>query len=134
MLADQTITIKASRIAAVLNEPLRRFLEIDKNLINGDIFENLDPETMCPAWLYEELARAHTLICGSQTVVDNMYNGLETETERPLHDDFNAPHIGNMLRVPIFSWPTKPKPAGGLTLFDVCWLFFWAPDSCSIKL
>ena len=56
------------------DEPLKPFLEIDKNLIviNGDIFEYLVPETMCPAWLFEEMARADTLISGSQTVVDNM--------------------------------------------------------------
>ena len=89
-------------------------MEIDKNLvvINGDILEHLAPETMCPAWLCEEMARADTLICGPQTVVDNMYDVLATETERRLNDDFNAPRMGNMLRVPIFSWLIKPKPAG----------------------
>ena len=48
LLASQTITIKATRIAALVHKPPRRFLEIDKNLIviNGDIFEHLDPETM----------------------------------------------------------------------------------------
>ena len=96
-------------------------MEIDQNLIviNGDILEHLDPETMCPAWLYEEMARADTLLCGSQTVVDNMYDVLETETERRLKDDSNAPRMANMLRIPIFSWPTKPKAAGDPTLFDV---------------
>ena len=135
-MASQTITIRATPIAAVVQEPLRRFLEIDKNLIviNGDIFEHLDPETMCPAWLYEEMARADTLICGSQTVVDNMYGVLDTETEGRLYDDFNAPRIGNMLRIPIFSWPAKPKPAGDLTLFDVRWLLTSARDSWSKKL
>ena len=73
------------------------------------------PETMCPAWLYEEIARADTLTCGSKTVADNMFNVLETETERRLNDDFNAPRIGHMLLIPIFSWPVKPKPAGDLT-------------------
>ena len=65
-------------------DPPRRFIEIDKNLtvINGDIFEHLAPEMICPAWLYEELARADTLICGSQTVVDNMFNVLQTEMTR----------------------------------------------------
>ena len=80
LLASQNITIKATRIAALVNEPPKRFLEIDKNLIiiDGDIFQHLDPETMRPAWLYEEMARADTLICGSQTVVGNMYHVLDT--------------------------------------------------------
>ena len=66
-LASQIVTIKATRIAAPVNEPPKRFLEIDKNLIviHGDIFEHLDPETMCPAWLYEEMARVDTPICSS---------------------------------------------------------------------
>ena len=124
LLGSQTITIKATQIAALVHEPPRRFLQIDKNLIviNSDIFEDLNPETMCPTWLYEEIARADTLNCGSQTVVDNMYDVLNTETERRLNDDFNAPRIGNMLRIPIFSWPTKPKAARDPTLFDVRWL------------
>ena len=106
-------------------------MEIDKNLIviNGDIFEHLAPDTMCRAWLYEEMARADTLLCGSQTVVDNMYGVLEMETERPLNGGFNAPRMANMLRIPIFSWPTKPKPAGDPTLFDVCWLLISSLDS-----
>ena len=88
-----------------MNEPPKRFLEIDKNLIviNGVIFEHLAPEAMFPTWLYEEMARAGTLICGSQTVVGNLYEVLDTETKRRLNDDFNAPRIGNMLRFPIFS-------------------------------
>ena len=110
--------------------------EIDKNLIviNGDILENLEPETMCPAWLYEEMARADTLLCGSQTVVDNMYDVLETETERRLNDDFNAPGMANMVRIPMFSWPTKPKAARDSTLFDVCWLLISSPDSWMKKV
>ena len=129
--ASQTITIKATRIAALAHEPPKWFMEIDRNLsvINGDIFEHLAPETMCQAWLYEEMARADTPLCGSQTVGDNMYDGLETETERHLNDDFNAPRMANMLRIPIFSWPTKPKAAGDPTLFDVCWLLISSPDS-----
>ena len=135
-LSSQTITVKATRIAALTHDPPRRFIEIDKNLIviNGDIFEHLAPEMMCPAWLYEEMARADTLICGSQTVVDNMFNVLETETDRRLNDDFNAPRLDNMLRVPIFSWPVKPKPAGDLTTFDVRWLLILSPDSWSRKV
>ena len=114
LLTSQTIRIKATQIAALANDPPRRFIEIDKNLIvvNGDIFEHLAPEMMCPAWLYAVMARADTVICGSQTVVDNMFDVLETETERRLNDDFNAPRMANMLRVPIFSRPVKPKRGG----------------------
>ena len=89
---------------------------------------------MCPAWLYEEMARADTLICGSQTVVDNMFDVLETETDRRLNNDFNAPRMANMLRVPIFSWPVRPKPAGDPTRFDVRWLLISSPDSWSRKV
>ena len=136
LLASQTITIKATGIAALAHEPPKQFMEIDKNLIviNGDMFEHLAPETMCPAWLYEEMARADTLLCGSQTVVDNMYNVLETETERRFNNDFNAPHMANMLRFPILSWPTKPKPAGDPTLCNVCWLLILSPDSWTKKV
>ena len=136
LLSSRTITIKATQIAALGHNPPRRFFEIDKNLIviNGDIFEHLAPEMMCPAWLYEEMARADTLICGSQTAVDNMFDVLETETDRRLNDDFNAPRIDNMLRVPIFSWPGKPKPAGDPTTFDVRWLLILSPDSWSRKV
>ena len=136
LLSSQTITIKATRIAAFAHDTPRRFIEIDKNLIviNGDIFEHLAPEIMCPAWLYEEMERADTLICGSQTVVDNMFDVLETETDRCLNDDFNAPRMAHMLRVPIFSWPVKPKPAGDPTTFDVRWLLFSSADSWSRKV
>ena len=122
--ASQTSTIKATQIAALVHEPPRRFYDIDKTLIviNDDIFEHLAPETMWPTWLYEEMARADTLICGSQTVVDKMSEVLKTETENRLNDDFNVPRIGNMLRIPIFSWQTKPKAARYPTLFDVRWL------------
>ena len=50
MLESQIITIQATRIAALVNETPKRLLEIHKNLIpiNGDIFEHLPPETMCP--------------------------------------------------------------------------------------
>ena len=131
LLSSQTITIKATRIAALVHDPPRRFIGIDKNLIviNGNTFEHLAPEMICPAWLYEEMVRADTLICGSQTVVDNMFNVLETETDRRPNDDFNAPRMANMLRVPIFSWPVKPKPAGDPTTFDVRLLLISSPDS-----
>ena len=76
----------------------------------------------------------NTLICGSQTVVDNMYEVREMETERRVNDDFNAPRIGNMLRNPIFSWPIKTKPAGDPTLFDIRWLLISSPDSWSRKV
>ena len=89
---------------------------------------------MCPAWLYEEMARADTLICRSKTVVDNMFNVLETETERRLNDDLNAPRVGHMLLIPILSWPVKPKPAGDLTRFDVRWLLIASTDSWSRKV
>ena len=101
---------------------------------NASIFEHLAPEMMCPAWLYEEMARADTLICGSQTVVDNMFDVLGMETDRRLNDDFNAPRMANMLPVPIFSWPVKPKPAGDPTTFDVRWLLISSPDSWSRKV
>ena len=136
LLSSQTITVNATRIAALTHDPPRRFIEMDKNLIviNGDIFEHLAPEMMCPAWLYGEMAHADTLICGSLTVVDNMFTVLETETDRRLNDDFNAPRMDNMLRVPIFSWPVKPKPAGNPTTFDVRWLLISSPDSWSRKV
>ena len=135
-LSSQTITVKATRIAAMTDDPPKRFMEIDKKviIINGDIFEHLAPETMCPAWLYEEMARADTLICCSKTVVDNMFNVLKTDTERRLTDDFNAPGIGHMLLIPILSWPVKPKPAGDPTTFDVRWLLIASPDSWSRKV
>ena len=103
LLSSQTITVKATRIAALAHDSPRRVIEIDKNLIviNGDIFEHLAPEMMCRAWLYEEMARANTLICGSQSFVDNMFDVLETETDRRLNDDFNAPRMANMLRDPV---------------------------------
>ena len=43
LLASQIITIKATRIAPLTHDPLKRFMEIDKNLIviNGNIFEHL---------------------------------------------------------------------------------------------
>ena len=89
---------------------------------------------MSPTCLYEEMARADTPICGSQTVVDNMYEVVDTERERRLNDEFHAPRTGNMLRIPIFSWPTKVKLAGDPTLFDVRWLLITSPDSWSRKV
>ena len=111
-------------------------MKIDKTIsvINADIFEHLAPETMCPTWLYEEMACADTLICGSQTIFDNMYDVLDMGTERRLNDDLNAPHIGNMLRISIFSWATKAKLAGDSMLFNVRWLLIASPDSWSRKV
>ena len=76
--------MKTTRIAALANEPPKRFLEIDKTLIiiNGDLFEHLAPETMCPPWLFDEMAGTDTLICGSQTVIHNLYEFLDMENER----------------------------------------------------
>ena len=75
MAMNQIITVKATRIAALVNEPPKRFLEINKMLIviNGKILEDIAPQEMCLTYLYEEMARADTLTCRSQTVVDNMY-------------------------------------------------------------
>ena len=56
-LSSQTITVKATRIAAMTHDPPKRFME-NLIIINGDIFEHLAPDTMCPAWLYEVMARA----------------------------------------------------------------------------
>ena len=136
LLSSQTITIKATRIAALAHDPPRRLIEIDKNLIviNGAIFEHPAPGMMCPAWLYEEMARADTPFCGSQTVVDNMFDVLETETDRRLNDDLNAPRMANMLRVPIFSWPVKLKPAGDPTTFEVRWLLILSQDTWSRRV
>ena len=136
MMASQIIRVKVTRIAALVDEPLKRFLEIEKNLIViiGDIFKHLAPEAMCPVWLYEERTRADTLICGCQTVVDNMYKVLEPETERRLNDDFSTLRIGSMLGIPIFYWPTKAKPAGDPTLFNVRLLLIWTPDGWSRKV
>ena len=70
-------------------------------------------------------------------VLDNaflvMYDVLDTETDRRLNNDFNAPRMANMLRIPIFSWPTKPKAAGDPTLLDVCWLLILSRDSWTKK-
>ena len=103
-------------------------------VINGDIFEHLAPQAMCPTWLYAEMAHADTLICGSQTVVDNMYEVLDTETERCLKDDFNLVRMGIILRLPIFSWSTKAGPARDPTLFNVHCLLITSPDSWSRKV
>ena len=50
LLASQTLGMKATRIAALVHEQPRRFSDIDKNLIviNGNIFEHLDPEKNVP--------------------------------------------------------------------------------------
>ena len=80
------------------------------------------------------MARTDTHICGSHTVVDNMYEVLDTGTERRLNDDFHAPRIGNMLRIQIFNCPTKTKPAGDPTVFNFRWLLIVTPDTWSRKV
>ena len=75
-----------------------------------------------------------TLVSGSQIDVDNMYEFLETETERRLNDDFHAPRIGNMLRIPIFSWPTKAKAAGDPPVFNDRWVLNASPNSWSKRV
>ena len=71
---NRIIKVKATRNAALVNQPPKRFLKIDKTiiLINGDVLEHLPPETMCRTGLYDVMARTDTLICTSPTVVDNM--------------------------------------------------------------
>ena len=61
---NQIIKAKATRIAALVNEPPKRFLEIDKTLIiiNGDILDHLAPETMCLTWLHDEMAHTRQRI------------------------------------------------------------------------
>ena len=67
---NQMIRVKTSRITALENLPPKRFQEIDKTLliVNGHLFEHLAPATMCPTWLFDEMARADTLIRGSQVI------------------------------------------------------------------
>ena len=47
---NQIIVLRVTRIAALMNEPRRRFLEIDKTMIitNGGIFEHLPPRDDVP--------------------------------------------------------------------------------------
>ena len=63
-----------------------------------------------------------------------MYDVLDTETVRRLNDDFDAQRIGNMLRIPIFTWPTKGKPAWDPTSLDVRWLLISASNSWTRKV
>ena len=42
--------------------------------------------------------------------------------------------IGNMLRIPIYSWRTKTKHAGDPTEFNVRWLMITLPDKWSRKV
>ena len=119
----QMIKMKRTRIMALANKPLKRFLELDKTLIiaDGDLFEHLAPATMCPTGLFDEMTRADTLICGSHTVIMNLYNFLLMENERRRNEALGAPRIFGMLRVPKFKWPMKTKPIGDPTVFDVHW-------------
>ena len=65
------IKVEATQIAALVKEPPRWLSGIDKTMIiiNGDIFEHLPLEAMCPTWLYDEMARTDKVPCGSHTVV-----------------------------------------------------------------
>ena len=114
MLTSQVITVEAIRIAALVNEPPKRFLDIDKTLIvvNGEIFEHLAPEATYLTWPYEEMARADTLICGSQTVVDNMYEILDTEKERRLNDDLTHRALATCCVFPFLVGQPKPIHPG----------------------
>ena len=123
------------RLAALVNESPKLVFEIDMTIIviNGDIFEHVASETMCHTWLYDEMAGADTLSCQSQTVTDILYEVLDMENERRQNEDFQAPRIGNMLHIPIFSWSTKSQPAQDPTVVNVRCLLIVAPDTWSRK-
>ena len=89
MPQNQIIRVKATLIVILVNQPAKRFLELNKTLIviNSDIFEHLAPNTKCPT-------------CGPATLF------LDTETEWRLNDDFLTTRIGNMLCFLIISWST----------------------------
>ena len=113
--------MKTTLIAALVNGLPKPFLEIDKTLIivNGDLFQQLAPRTMWPTWHFEEMTSAHTLICGSEAVIYNLYEFLHMQNERRRNKDSEAPRITCMWRILIFNWPTKPKSAGAPMVFDV---------------
>ena len=56
------------------------------------------------------------------------------ENERRRNEDFHAPRIANMLRIPTFKWPTKPKPAWDPMVFDIRWLLIVASDAWGKKV
>ena len=120
------IRVKTKCIAALAHEPPKRFLEIDKTMIiiNGDLFQHLAPETMCPTWLFDEMAGADT-----SNVIPNLYEFLNMENERWRNEDSEAPRITNILCIPIFNWSRKPKPAVDPMVFDVRWLRIVASDT-----
>ena len=67
---------------------------------------------MCPLWLFDEMARSETLICGSHTVIMNLYNFLRKENDRRLKEDPGHPRGLHLRRVPMYNRPTKLKAAG----------------------
>ena len=73
-------------------------------------------------WLLDKMTRADALICTSQNVITNLYNSLQKENQRRQNGEPDAPRIFRMLRVPLFNWPTKPKPGGDATVLGGPWL------------
>ena len=134
--SNQTIRVKTIRMTALANAPPKRFQEMDKTLmiVNGDRFEHLPRATMHPLWLFDEMARAETLIGGSQTIIMNLHNFLWKENDWRLKEDPGAPRVLHLLRVPMYSWRTKPKAAGDPTVFDVRWLLILAPEDWDKKV
>ena len=96
---NQIIRVKATPITALPNECPKQFSEINKTLmiVNGDLFKHLAPETMCPTWLFDYMTRANILICGSRTVIMNLYKFLRMENDRRENEDSEAPRIFRML-------------------------------------
>ena len=83
---------------------------------------------MCITALSDEITGTLTLICGSKTVIHNLFEFLDMENERHRNEGFQAPHVNNTLRIPIFNWPTNPKPARDPVVFDLRWLLIVALD------
>ena len=133
---SRTIRVKMIRMMSLANTPPKRFQEIDKTLLNarGDLFEHLPPATMCPLWLFDEMAGAETLICGSQIVIMKLYDVALKENDRRLKVDPDAPRVLHLLRVPMSKRPTTPKAAGDPTVFDVRWLLILASDNWDKKV
>ena len=53
---------------------------------------------------------------------------------RRRNEDSEAPRVTRMLRIPIFKWPPKSKPAGNPTVFDVRWLLIVASEAWNKKV
>ena len=87
-----------------------------------------------PLWLFDEMARAETLICGSYTVIMNLYDFVLKEKDRRLNEDPGAPRVLHLLRVPIINRPTKLKAGGDPTVFDVRSLLILASDGWGKKV